>query len=653
MRGPQVRRALLLGVVIGVPVLFLRSMYDPFNVPKLALLFALTAAALAVRIVEFSQGASFDGLRRTWVPAAAIAAPLLLGWAFSAYRGWSIFGYYGRFQGLLPYLVVVLFGVLVADAFDGQVRSLAWAFAIAGAVVGGYGLVQRVGIDPFKWSFEGGSTIGNPNFVGGYLGMALPISLALWFAERKPALKRRLVWMGLVILAGLASSISQGGWAAGAAGSAVVLGTLYATRRPIARIGGYLVAAGAIVIVIVSVLFAIAQPNTTLLPYTVAARGQWWVSSVQMAADSPLVGFGPNGFGAESFNYRTQEDGLDFGFDFANDPHSVALSFLVAGGILGLIGFGVAMAWALRRGLEVAATGDPLGAALLGAVVAYIVQSFVSVDELSLRVGLWTVLGALGVAQLSHETRTSRKKLTANKRRDTYRKRASAPQPLRAWPIVGVATVAAVAVATWSVLFVRADMRVKRGVKLLNTGRAADGQMELERALEFRDDYEYRRGYVTALGNAAVIAGEAGAPLLDRAEEIAAYLRDFPNATAMTETGNALLTSQEFDDSLNSRALDWFELAMATDAYNPLIRVQAADALLQLDERERALTLLEPQTELVGGTHAPVWGALALVYLELGKETEAKEAMEQAFLIDPSDARALQAQEIIEGTTGS
>ena len=148
-KGPSLRRGILLGLVGGLPLLFWRPAQDPFNVPKFAVLVFGLGVVVAVRIFELLQGAERSSLTRLMVPAAAFVAPLLIAWLFSPYKYFELFGRQGRLQGLIPYMLVVLFGVLLADAFGDSPRQIAWAFTLAGAGVAGYSLIQYLQADPF------------------------------------------------------------------------------------------------------------------------------------------------------------------------------------------------------------------------------------------------------------------------------------------------------------------------------------------------------------------------------------------------------------------------------------------------------------------------------------------------------------------------
>ena len=139
----RLRRALLLALVVGVPTLFLWQVtYDAYGTPKVALLVVGVSLALGVRLAEAALVGDLRRLRLALVPAVAIVAPLVVSWSLSSYRGWSLMGLHSRYQGLLPYVVMALFGLLLADAFAGDAKPVLTALGVAGSVVGAYGCIQ-------------------------------------------------------------------------------------------------------------------------------------------------------------------------------------------------------------------------------------------------------------------------------------------------------------------------------------------------------------------------------------------------------------------------------------------------------------------------------------------------------------------------------
>jgi hypothetical protein len=173
-RGPPIRRCLLGAVVFLVPTAFAYPFTnDPYNTPKLGVLIVGTSAAAALRLYEALWGRPLASLRPLFLSGVAMAAPLMLAWPTSPYRDFATLGEYSRWQGLVPTLVLIGFSLLVAEAFAGRPRTLAWLLASSGAVVGAYGFVQMLGLDPLMFFEFGGvsvatSTLGNTNFTGAF-----------------------------------------------------------------------------------------------------------------------------------------------------------------------------------------------------------------------------------------------------------------------------------------------------------------------------------------------------------------------------------------------------------------------------------------------------------------------------------------------------
>lgn len=630
-RGPEARRWILASLVVGVPVLFLRLMNDPISVPKLALLTVGVTVVLAIRAVEILQGASWHGLTRMWVPAACFVLPLTIAWVLGPYPEWSFLGAYGRYQGFLPYLLVVLLGVLIADAFVGRNRMLGWALLIAGGVVGGYGVIQFVGMDPFDWALGGisneqvTSTMGNPNFVGGFLGIVLPVGIALYVTEdtRRSVALRLLV----LVIAGWLLARSEGGWAAGVAGSAVVLGTWARTRWPLARLAGMVLAGLVALAVIGWVGFSVTRSTVPSPDNTAALRGGWWIAATRMTLDSPIVGRGPDAFAVEGVSYRTTGDALTQRFDYTDDPHSVPFDLLTSGGALLLVGWVFTLAWGFRKGW-LFASGSVMPAALLGALVAYTVQSIVSIDQIPLSASLWVVLGGLASFEGPDDAlpAKSRKRKT---HRPGKKKRALALPLVRPW---GVAFVMALVIVPlwWSGRLVLADGRALQARQLFVQDRPMEGATEWRRAIETRTDPLYRHLYGFYVGRAAV---EGREELVDEMSEAFSYLSGFPEVAAIRDEGRLL-----HELGMSEEAAGVYERAVSIDPKNPALRIEAGQVLLDARRYEDVESLLAPYidrykpalTEVasVGTAYPDLWLLLSRARFQQGDLAGVKRAIE-------------------------
>ena len=652
------RRRALLVLAAGVPLVFLRQAHDPINVPKLSLLVVGVSLIGALRIAEGFQGRGFEGLRLLEIPAAAILVPLLLGLLFSPYRGWALFGHYPRFTGFLPYLFVILYAALVADAFRGDALGLARALVIAGGAAGFYAVIQRVGLDPFTWAISDGptevvsSTLGNPNFVGGFLAIVMPVALAVLLTDRD-----NRMWLGVAsagIVGGWLAAVSQGGWAAGIAGIAIVAGYALANRWSFARLGALVVTGLMAIGLVVAVLIAALGETSDVMPLSVERRGDWWRAASSMAADSPIVGRGPGSFALEHSRYRTVEDARLVGYDITDDPHSVPLAFLVSAGVIGLAGLLYTAGWFVRRGL-VLDRANLIAVGFFGGVVAYLVQALVSVDTIALRTAFWTS-GAGLVAATAAATEIVRSRRATKKSRR---------QPLQAPIAVAVVALVAVLGAWWGLRIVRADMAFANAFQALDEGDILAMQGSFDKARSLRDDVFYRRSEGNANGRLAVSAvlggeREIGTTLLDRARDAFSYLPDFHHANSIADYARVLrdygtinldnkvvnLLTGKYDPEALSQSFSLYQEALELDPNNASLLGDTTDVGMALEEYDTVVQLLQARAEELD--RVGVWGRLALAQARLGNEEEARAAAERAFELDPEEPNATAALEVLD-----
>ena len=396
------RRVLLIGLTVTVPLLvaYGSPLRDPINTPKVALLIAGVTVIAAIRGAELVLGASTSGLGRLATPALCFAIPLFLAWLASSDRAYSLSGAdYGRYQGLIPYLLAIALGVLVADAFADRAHQIAWALGAAGSVVAAYALVQFFGADVFPngpgWSGSGLaiSTLGNENFTGGFLAICLAANAPL--ATGSGRSRRIAAVMCYIIAIGLGRSYSQGAWVAAIDGVAIAMGFALAHRWSWTKLAGTIVAIGMVVVSLGTVLLARAGVDLEVLA-TARSRGLTWETTMRAARDKPLLGHGLNMFGFVQPDYRSEEAlaSQTRSRQVPDDPHSVMLAMLVNGGLLTLLGFVAVLVWFMTHATRVP-PGNLTGAAFIGAVTAYLIQSLVSIDEVTLRVAFWICLGGL------------------------------------------------------------------------------------------------------------------------------------------------------------------------------------------------------------------------------------------------------------------
>lgn len=645
-KAPLLRRRILLLLIAGVPLLFLRIAYDPVNVPKLSLLTAGVGVVLGLRVAEMVLKVDARSLKRLMVPAFALGGVLIVGWLFSPYKSWALFGHYPRFTGLIPYLVAILFGVLVADAFAGRAIQIAWALMGAGGVAGMYALIQRVGLDPFSWSVKGSeaevvaSTLGNANFAGAFLAIVIPIGIGVWASD--PARRRWSVpLIGLAVI-GCGATSSQIAWVAALAGIAIVAGALMVERWRFAPLVGAVAAVTILLAVVGTIAATSVFGPSSMVPDTIERRGEWWKAAVAMSADSPLVGRGPGAFAVEHSRYRTLDDARQVNFDITDDPHSTFLSFLTGAGAIGGIGFLVGMTWIARVGWT--SRGEVLAAAFFGGTVAYTIQSLASVDTIALRVAFWSVVAGLVTSRLSLDDQRPKRPVKGR------RTRSSRDESVKRLPLIVVGAGIALGGFWWSFGALQSDVRFLSGQNELTDGEVQTGQQHVEEAIAFRGEYVYRREYGRDLGAVSIALAEAGEVEIAQtfrsdAEEAFGYTEDFPHSNSIVDYARFLRDWNSYDSSTGPRAVDLYARAARLDPRNRALLSEASDFAVSIRSYRDVVNIIRPSVEEIGD--AGLWGRLALAYAHLGEDQLAQEAIDRTLELAPEDPVAAKAQAVL------
>lgn len=635
----QVQRVLLGATVVSLPIAYFPGAFaDPINIPKLSLLLGALALAVSIRLALTVLGTPFLVPRSFLIPALVFCASLIASWITSPYTSWAAFGVYTRFNGAIPYLAVIGFALLLADAFQGRPAILVRALVGSGAAVAAFGLIQMffLGATVGAESETGWitSTLGHSNFAGGYLALTLPLAVGLWLDSRT---SRWGLALTAAIGAALLFTFSQGAWIAAGAGALWLAGEMGHERRdwtrwlaPIGLAAGLCLTVGTVLVTMV-----IDHPYAKLPGFlaTATSRGFLWETALATAAERPLLGWGPNAFAIQGPLHRTVEHGLLLGLTKAEDPHSLPLAIWSNLGLVGLA------ALVLVGAAVVRSSKDSLPVkALKASLVVYVVQSLVSVDVVSLRFGIWVVLAALATSIPSHaDTRAPSSPSGARK--------------IAAVLLCLTGLVAAVGAASFLAV---PDVRALDGEEAFDRNEVEQGRRHFSSALEVRAELEYRRRLAMLLGHAAVDLGEGGQPLVDEMSALFAKIEHIPDVQVLALHGSLLNEWSVYEPEANARAIVILQRAQALDPNDPVLTTILADALVQegrpaeaereLLRVERLLTIEYPEFR---GRHPDLWASLAIAQAQQGKEVQARETLASAPGRTGSSCRQLVAEELL------
>lgn len=276
----------------------------------------------------------------------------------------SFFGSYMRAQGLLTHIHYWLFFLIVVSVFR-DIRSL-WKLALfavgGGLVVSVLGIFQMFGYDytslfgvqftqaRLHEAFRVLSTMGQPNFLGQYLVMLLPFSLAgiFRFSGRLSTFCGGASFFMVIALIG---TLSRAAWI----GLFAFLGLFafgyllkrrsYTLLKRLSVLFAALFAALVFINVVdtplknsdISTVRRISKIFDSGSP-TAQSRLYNWLTAFHITSYSPLVGFGPESYSYMYAKYQPEEM-LDFEASdkFADRAHNHFLDRVVTTGYMGLL----------------------------------------------------------------------------------------------------------------------------------------------------------------------------------------------------------------------------------------------------------------------------------------------------------------------------
>lgn len=636
-------RSALLTAVFAVPLALDLGAYETFGLPKVTTLWCLTAVAVVLW---------WGNWRRFPRSRLAIAATVfILGYgvatAFSQAKAVSIVGLPDRHGGLIPHaLYVVIMLAIIAMYWERRerLRELAWAIVLSSMVVTSYMLLQAAGLDLLRW-YDASSptqasapvlsfgTVGNSNFAGAQLAIALPV-FAYLILTAKP--QRRPLLTALFALQVLAIwySQSRGGMLSALVGLAVF--ALVAPKHVPHWIKRLALAALllAITCLAVFVVRTASRPSEGGVPTGILDAGSlqsrvlYWVVAGGIFADHPLMGTGPDTYYANYLPKRSAAAGARSGLQPTDKPHNVILEYAANTGLVGVVPYltvvGLAIRYGLRRAREVQGHLRLLVAGFLAALCAYMAQAVVSIDVVSLAALNWIVLGGIAAAAdpslLPRQRRNLEEEHVASRTRGPGRRRVGFA--------MGLATLAALVVV--GTLPLRASVRAAN----------ADFQGAL-RLTPYFGEYPEREGILTMAAVRATQKPEDKLALLTRARYLFEKAdRLLPNdleihlqtAYMYTIWGTAL------DPRRYGEAIDAWARLLALDPHDPELRAtytQVKDQMRGDLTQWDAAALAKPD-DPVG------WILVARGFLALGDAAAARPALERALRADPGNAEALQ-----------
>lgn len=359
--SPSPLECILLILLGGLPVFFLGPATEPFEIPKLML---LEGCVLAIGAYRIAAGHPRRPAAKRWNPLS-VSILVFLGSAVLSTRLSpnplsSLYGAPLSRAGLLTAAgtAAVFFTARAAVRDIASWTRLAAVVSAAAATTAAYALLQALELDPLRWegtaTFAGNlrvfGTLGHPNLLGAYLGMALPLVVWLGLRVRGAGWRISLGVTAALCVGATVATLSRGAW--GGLLAAAVVGSVLAVRARggsgsvgprRARVFWGSALAGLLIVAGLytgsglyrAPLSARAAQITDLSAPTTQSRLELWRAGLGMFADHPIAGLGLDAFGLAFPRYRTADY---WRLEWRVDPvkaHSEPIQVLATQGLLG------------------------------------------------------------------------------------------------------------------------------------------------------------------------------------------------------------------------------------------------------------------------------------------------------------------------------
>jgi O-antigen ligase len=272
-------------------------------------------------------------------------------------------------------------------------------YAATGLILTFYGFMQGAGKDPVGWVIDYNpfiTTLGNPNFTSGFLGIAA-IAIYLLAIEAKDR-KVQIAWLigllaDLYILRKSGSIQGLFGFLIGAAIITIVKLWLIKKRYGQAA----LITTGVLGIPVALAVLNIGPLASKLFQSTLRNRLDYWHAAFNMFKEQPIFGIGIDRFGEYYREYAVQVQVVQG--QTTDNAHSIYMQLLATGGLVLFIPYVVLIGYITYIGLRALIKAEGAKklriSGIFGIWFGSAAVNIVAIDNLGVAVWFWITGGVL------------------------------------------------------------------------------------------------------------------------------------------------------------------------------------------------------------------------------------------------------------------
>jgi len=397
----KIQNLILGGGVISTLAIWTK-LEDPINLPKMFVLVLSASVVLGLSLPALINGRKLSsGIQKAALYLVALfVVGLLSSTRATDVKYTAIFGEYHRNNGALSYLGASIFLACSTLVFNLEAaKKFIKVFANLGLVMSLYGLLQVVGLDPINWVIVYNpviTTLGNPNFTSGILGLT-SIATFLLILEDKNSRTRVIysvaLFLNLFIL--VKSNSVQGFFALLIGVGVLVLTKIWVINKKYGLIS--LGMSALLGLPVALAVFNIGPLASRLYQGSLGNRLDYWHAAINMFKSHPIFGVGVDRFGEYYREFAVQNQVAQG--QVTDNAHSVYLQLLATGGLSTFIPHLLLMGFITYIGFRklLSSTGRTKirVSGILGIWLGTLVLNLVTIDNLGVGVWSWIAGGLL------------------------------------------------------------------------------------------------------------------------------------------------------------------------------------------------------------------------------------------------------------------
>ncbi len=413
----KVAKVTVILALSGIPAVFvpLGGHTDHFYLPKVAAMFVLVISFSVMLVINKMQ--LKDIIQKDKINMSLfIYLILLIASVYTAEnKEFAIIGVPGRWEGLVT-IMLYIFLFIVARLYLTPDERLFKIILFTAIIVSIYGILQTMGIEPFprdilreNWGSRAFSTMGNPNFLGSYMVLIIPISIYFYIINKNITGLTAYIILFYCLLC----TNTRGAWL-GTIASILAFAAIHYIyfRYSKEEFNRYI-----ILFVITVLLLALYNFNTDgafidrflsisrdanefladgdRSDYTGAHRGFIWKRVVELIKARPLTGYGLENLG-EAFKKYYTKDMIEFWGEvrYPDKAHNEYLHIAVTTGIPSLLIYSTMCFLIILKGLT-RLKNCKIMLLILSSVMGYMTAAFFNISVVSVAYVYWSFLGLL------------------------------------------------------------------------------------------------------------------------------------------------------------------------------------------------------------------------------------------------------------------